>query len=183
VTKVVCLLTGDKYPQDYIIKLYRGLQKHTTQPFDFEVITETKYPGWWGKMEQFPPKERIILLDVDLVITGNVDFLFEYQGQFCCWRDPWADGLNGSVHSIAPGFGESFRKVFDSDPDAFMRRYYSDQEFLRDYTLPDYWPSDLIKSYKADSLEDGPRDSRIVVFHGKPKPHEIKTGWVAEAWQ
>jgi len=181
--KVVCLCTGDKYPPEYVNKLWRGLQNYTAFNVELEVIRQTKYPGWWGKIEQFPPKERIILMDIDLVITGNIDFLFEYQGPFCAWRDPWADGLNGSVHSIAEGFGESLRAEFERQPETYMRRYYSDQEFLRDHTVPDYWHDGLIQSYKADNCEHSPGAARIVVFHGHPKPHEIKTGWVTEQWK
>lgn len=181
--KVVCLHTGDKYPFEYVEKLYRGLCRHTSNDFVFEVVTKTRYPGWWGKIEQFAPMERIVLLDIDIVITGNVDFLFEYDGPFCAWKDPWQDGLNGSVHSIAPGFGQNMKTTFMENAAAFMRQYKTDQDFLRDYTVPDYWPHGLIQSYKAQGLQESPKDARIVVFHGYPKPDDINDGWVKELWQ
>jgi len=181
--KIVALLTGDKYPKEYIVKLYRGLLENTKYPFELEVVTKTKYPGWWGKLEQFGRDERILLLDVDLIITGNIDFLFEYEGPFCAWHDPRDDGMNGSVNSIGPGFGTAVREIFDKAPDKYMHSYYSDQEFLRDHTQPDYWDKGLIQSYKFDHLDAGPGDARIVVFHGHPKPHEIWDGWVKEYWQ
>ena len=180
--RVVALRTGNKYGPEYAERLYTGLARNTTVPFEFEVITETKYPGWWGKIELFPPKERIVVLDLDVVITGNVDFLFEYDGPFCAWKDPWAEGLNGSVHSIAPGYGEQLRATFEKAPHKIMLAYLSDQEYLRTQTKPDYWPAGLVKSYKADHLEKGPGAARIVVFHGLPKPHQAG-GWVKEIWR
>jgi hypothetical protein len=179
--RVVVLRTGDKYGLEYATRLYTGLARNTTVPFEYEVITETKYPGWWGKIELFNPKERLVVLDLDIVITGNVDFLFEYDGPFCAWKDPWSSGLNGSIHSIAPGYGKELRAVFEAMPKQIMREFYSDQEFLRTQTKPDYWPDGLIQSYKAQSLEQSPKAARIVVFHGNPKPHECG-GWVKEMW-
>lgn len=180
--RVVALRTGNKYGPEYAERLYNGLARNTTVGFDYEVITETKYPGWWGKIELFNPKERIIVPDLDIVITGNVDFLFEYDGPFCAWKDPWAEGLNGSIHSIAPGYGKELREVFEASAKKIMWEYHSDQEFLRTQTKPDYWPAGLIQSYKAQNLKDSPGDARIVVFHGNPKPHECG-GWVREVWR
>jgi hypothetical protein len=181
-THVVCLCTGDKYPFIYVDRLYRGLTKNTTHPFVFQPVTVSRYPGWWGKMEQFAPTQRTLLLDIDIVITGNVDFLFEYGGQFCAWKDPWQPGMNGSVYALAPGFGAAIKEKFVANADTIMRQYYSEQEFLRDQTSPEYWPAGRIKSYKADHLEGGPSDARIVVFHGRPKPHECGN-WVRDYWK
>lgn len=181
--KVVCLCTGNKYPAVYVEKLYSGFARNTTVPLDFEVIRETKYPGWWGKIEQFAPKERIILIDIDVVITGNVDFLDEYQGEFCAWADPLTQQIAGGLHSIAPGFGQEMMDRFFSNPSRWMNMYYSDQEFLRDYVKADYWPKGLVQSYKFDSLEDGPKDARIVQFHGDPKPAALPAHhWVWKYW-
>jgi hypothetical protein len=42
---------------------------------------------------------------------------------------------------------------------------------------------DAIVSYKRDRCEGGPPPRACIVnFHGRPKPCDITTGWVAEDW-
>lgn len=132
----------------------------------------------------FAPKERLIYLDLDLVIVGNVDFLFDYNGPFCIWKDPWAAGFNSSVMSIGAGFGDYIKEGFLADPEKAMSAMNGDQDFIsRNLRAPpDLWPGGKVKSYKADHLEDGPKEAAIVVFHGDPKPHAFDRGWVHESW-
>ena len=77
---------------------------------------------------------------------------------------------------------KGLHNVLDKAPDKYMHSYYSDQEFIRDHAVPDYWPEGLIQSYKMDHCIESPGAARIVVFHGHPKPHEIWDGWVKETW-
>jgi hypothetical protein len=42
----------------------------------------------------------------------------------------------------------------------------------------------MFASYKADRLERiPPADASVVIFHGKPKPIDVLTGWVPEVWK
>jgi hypothetical protein len=185
--KVMCLRTGDKYGREYVDTLYRMLARHTTVNFDFECITESQWPGWWGKMDLFPAKERLVFLDLDIVITANVDFLFEYQGEFCAWEDPQQGKYNGSIYCVGPQFGNPIRELFLHNPGGVMRQFYSDQEFITHVIgLRDTWQKlapGKVKSYKCDRLEDGPGEAAIAVFHGDPKPHTFTRGWVKEHWR
>lgn len=184
--KIVCISIPPLYQdQDYVGRLLRGVQRNLTVPFEFEVRSRSEYPGWWSKLEIFPPKERIVFLDLDIIITGNCDFLFDYDGQFCAWRDPWSEGLNSSVMSIAPGFGKIIKESFLENPVGIMRRYHGDQDWIN-MCKPDvdFWPANKVKSYKADNLESGPREASICIFHGHPKPHEMAhLEWVRECWR
>jgi hypothetical protein len=153
--------------------------------FDFEVIRESQFPGWWGKMDCYPTTDRTIILDLDIVIAGNVDFLFEYEGEFCGWQDHQGAYYNGSIFSAAQGFGANIRNAFVANPSGIMGQFYADQEFITSIVgLGDTWQKQApgrVKSYKFDRLYDGPGDASIVVFHGPPKPHEVN-GWVKEFW-
>src|SRR5215471_2951818 len=71
------------------------------KPFTFQIITHSEYPGWWAKIDLFPPKERIVYLDLDIVICANVDFLFDYQGSFAMLRESKAEPA-ASPHSASP---------------------------------------------------------------------------------
>lgn len=184
--KVICIRTGEKYGPEYVTHLYDGLIRHTTCPWNFQVIQQSVFPGWWSKLLLFPPSERTIFLDLDVVLTGNVDFLFDYDGDFCIWGDPWNGKWNSSVMSIAPGFGTEVRDKFVKKDAQIMQAFYGDQEFLAS-VVPnaDLWQTvapGKVKSYKADHLEAGPGDASICVFHGDPKPATFLEGWVYEFW-
>jgi len=115
--KIVCLQVPPGYQEgDYVGKLFRGLSRNTSVPFEFECVTASKYPGWWGKLEVFDPPERVIFLDLDTVITGNVDFLFEYNGPFAILRDfgtPRGDNYGSAVMSISAGYGKQVDRFAD----------------------------------------------------------------------
>ena len=182
---VRCVCVGTKYSYDYVEKLERGLHRHTTYDFDFDCITRSKYPGWWAKMELFPAKERTIYLDLDVIILGNIDFLFEYKGPFCIMKN-FGGVYNSSVMSIAPGFGEEMKKDFVAESSLIMRYlYYGDQDYF-EAKIPDAdtWPVDKVVSYKQNYCgEMGPQGASIVICHGEPKPPELLyLPWVKEAW-
>jgi hypothetical protein len=128
--------------------------------------------------------ERIIYLDLDTVIAGNVDFLFEYAGQFAILRDfhHWWE-YGSAVMSIAPGFGRHIWENFTPD---VMARLHGDQNWIKEQVKDaDRWQDvapGKIGSYKVDGLQDGPKGFSVCCFHGRPKPHEVD-GWVTDAWR
>jgi hypothetical protein len=182
--KVICLCTPPKYQEgDWPGRLYRGLKRNTDRDFAFECRVQTEWPGWWGKMELFPATERTVYMDLDLVITGNVDFLWDYDGPLCVKRDLWGKYDTGLM-SIGPSYSAFLKDVFSRNPTRCMRDFKSDQDliaFLIDNA--DLWPEDKVKSYKADRLEDGPGCASIVHFHGHPKPDQLPANhWIKEYW-
>jgi len=190
--KIVCLQVPPGYQEgDYVGKLFRGLSRNTSVPFEFECVTASKYPGWWGKLEVFDPPERVIFLDLDTVITGNVDFLFEYNGPFAILRDfgtPRGDNYGSAVMSISAGYGKQVIEGFKTDADSIMKRLYGDGNWIRE-SAPgaDFWQDiypGKIKSFKVDDLENGPKGASIVCYHGSPRPHEMThLGWMREFWK
>lgn len=191
--KIICVNTGSKYRQHpYTMNLYRSLARNTVRDdWGFECITESEFPGWWGKIPLFAPDERVIYIDLDMVITGNMDFIFRYQGPFCIRRNPWPGKAwcDSSIMSIAPGFGAHIKERFLKSPDKIMAEWRSDQELIAAMvkeadTWQDFAPGKT-KSFKADKLWDGPDGASIVSFHGLPKPHEVVDSipWVKEHWQ
>jgi hypothetical protein len=188
--RVVCLRTGDRYGPEYVAYLEQAVRRSTDQPVLFEVIREgARFPGWWQKLCLFPPPQRTVFLDLDVVLVDSVEFLFDYVGDFCVWGDPWNGKWNTSVMAIAPGFGAEIRDRFLEDADAIMRRLHGDQDFVAEVLWPhaDTWQTvapGKVRSYKADHLEAGPAGAAIVVFHGQPKPHELPPEhWARRAWE
>ena len=200
-TSVVCIKVGNKYGPEYVNKLEKMVKKHTKHEYEFVCLTDdyndlkcqhvfpvgTHLQGWWSKLVLFKPHpvlkdKRILYIDLDTVIVGNIDFLFEYKGPFCILNDFWAPGYNSSVMSIEP-VGWTIYKDFHID---MIDKYTGDQDYITEMvSIADIWQGvapGRIGSYKADQLQNGPKDFSLVCFHGDPKPHTFTEGWVRDAW-
>ncbi len=209
-TTIVCVKVGTKYGPEYVNRLAKMVARHVSRPHRFLCLTDeasglecdyadigTNLSGWWAKLILFKPHrelegQRTIYLDLDTVIVGNVDFLFDYTGPFAILRDFYSSSRFGSaIMSIAPGFGKHIWENFTPD---VMNRIYGDQNWIMDQVVIGFW-QDLfpgkIGSYKADELQASPKDFAICCFHGNPRPHEAispvvlkgQTGWVDEHWR
>ena len=176
--EVVCLNVGTKYTHDYEMRLYEALCRHTTTGFNFRIIRDEHFPGWWNKLLLFPPSVRTVFLDLDTVIVGNSDFLFAYEGPFCILEDFYYAGAYGSaVMSIAPGFGEQIRTSFLADSARIMHQCWGDQDWIRQQVpKADLWqqlyPGKIV-SYKVHCQEEMPTDAALVCFHGEPKQTDL----------
>jgi hypothetical protein len=102
---IICVHVGDRYSKDYVEKLYRGIQRHSSQPFQFTVLNDgatydlgfgnvrvipvdhysyiTADRAWWYKMQAF--REDVVqpgsnlLIDIDTVIVGDCDKFWQFQ--------------------------------------------------------------------------------------------------------
>lgn len=84
------------HTKEYVYRLKRSLEGNTTVPFSFFCLTNESLPGietipigesgTWAKMELCGPsiKGRVYYLDIDTVLTGNVDFFLNTDTSFFC---------------------------------------------------------------------------------------------------
>ena len=95
---VACVWWGTKFPIDYVINLKASIERNTTVDHKFICFSdkdvpniETRilkkgYDGWWNKLQLFDCShglsERVIYFDLDTLITGDLDWLFNYNGNF-----------------------------------------------------------------------------------------------------
>jgi hypothetical protein len=195
--KIVTLNIGTKY-QGYTEKLYSALKRNTTHDFSFECITEQRFPDpCWDKMQMFAEPNindtdyfaQTVYIDVDTVITGNVDFLFEYTGRFAIVRNWYTGRYAGGLMSIGRRFdARGLYEKFIGNARC-IAAHYLDQDWLYEiYPNADFF-QDLapgkIKSFKADNVAaQGPGDASIVMFHGQTLPHHLtQQEWVVEHWR
>lgn len=153
--------------------------------------------GWWNKLylfspEAFPAGERILYFDLDTVITGPLDAIAAYRGPFAILRDVYRqNGLQSSVMAWEVG-GYDFWSLWhrlgcpmtELGDQGFIEQafdQYSDV-FGSPYILQETFPGKL-RSYKVDCRTTIPRGTSVVFFHGHPRPHEVKSGWVPEVWK
>lgn len=64
----------------------------------------------------------------------------------------------------------------------FYERQWRDNPLQKIDFLQDILPNQF-KSYKADARYAIPKGTRVVCFHGLPRPHEVKDGWVPDIWK
>ena len=97
----VCVCWGDKYPFEYVQKLYNMVQRNTTVEHKFIVFTDNvsmhgklspeieirkffhhDYEGWWNKLQLFSPEADLVgenlYMDLDVVILENIDDFFNH---------------------------------------------------------------------------------------------------------
>jgi len=190
---VTCVKVGTRYGPEYVNRLASMVARHSTRPHRFLCLTddpigvecETAYvgtdlPGWWAKLVLFKPHpelvgQRVVFLDLDTVIVGNVDFLLDYRGPFAILQDfYWPKKYGSAIMSIEAGFGQQVWELFKAKE---IGRYPGDQEWIqRHISHPDLW-QDLapkkIASYKVDILESGHKGESVICFHGEPKPADL----------
>jgi len=205
-TVVVCIKVGKKYGPEYVNRLYYAVERYTTAEYRFLCLTddpaglecdwapiETDLPGWWAKLVLFKPhswlaRRRVVYLDLDTVIVGNIDLLFTYQGPLAIatnWNDPRE--YASLLMNIGPDVGTHIWDRFQYDPKEYMQYYKGrgDQGWISDTyehadLIDDLYPR-LLGSYKIHQLQDGPGNYKIIAFHGQPKPHELRN-WAYDRW-
>lgn len=175
--KVLCLKHGEKYSAEYVNKLYNMIRRHCTLDYEFVCLTDNsadidprvkiiKLPGgiegWWCKPYMFskdlPLNGTILYIDLDVVISNNIDKLFTYQpNQWCTVRDftrtmrPNWNKYNSSVvrfnHGQLPYVWDEFTK----NQKEIQRRLHGDQDWLYEATTSKpavLYPDSWIQSWK-----------------------------------
>lgn len=213
-TNVVCIKQGRLYGPHYANILYNSLRRNSTIPFRFVCFTDDRegldpaiearpFPymlrGWWCKIPLFAPApciadDQIVAIDLDVVITGNIDWLLTYRGDFCAVRD-WTRSkyYNGSLWSLRAGKNTHVWEKFVDQGDEVMKTYYSDQEWIREQipqadTFQDLFPGNVLSfAQHFNNLEkpEFSKEASIYLFHGFPKPSEAakRILWVREHWR
>lgn len=219
---VVCVKQGSFYGPTYVNRLYSMVARNTKRDFRFVCFTENRegideqvecrplpyhLHGWWCKIPLFAPPyclgdEQIVAIDLDVVITGNIDFILDWRGDFCAlatWQTvnnvDAPKYYNGSLWSLRPGYATHVWENFAQHGDEIMKTHYSDQEYLSEQlpgapTFNHLFP-DKIKGFNTHYWNLQPKDrpahpelTPLWILHGFPKNSEIcKTvDFVKEHW-
>lgn len=154
---------------------------------------------------------QFLYFDLDVVITGNLDWITQLpQNQFWTIRDfkylqrPTWQGINSSVMYWNT---QRFCYVWDSFQkhklEDVITRYKGDQDFITAKLAKKdlrFFDEQSIQSWRWQ-VHDGGQDlqtrkyrnpgggarenpaTSIVVFHGKPKPHEVTDPYILRNWR
>lgn len=215
---IVCLKWGTKYGAQYVNRLYWGVKRNTTLPFNFHCFTENpedinkeiithdlpykKLDGWWNKLylfsEEVPIEGRIFYIDLDTLITGNIDPIMSHDGGFVVLRDFFtgiASGIrtndyvgSGLMSFEAHKYSHIWEKFMENPASIIASiKPHGDQVWImRQQPERLYWqdlfPNQVV-SFKVHCRNQLPPDARIVCYHGKPSIPDsmLKTSRV-HAW-
>ena len=207
---ICCIKAGTKYGPKYVNALASMVERNVHfAGYDFVCFTDDpkginphirtfplpcKLEGWWQKVGLFKPRidgiytDKILFLDLDVVIAGSLDPILEMDTDWAICHDwpeeikPGDTDYNSSAFLLKAGSQPQVWKDFDmrfATPEG-------DQAWIQEKAPgADLFPYDWTPSYKLRSLhlqEKPPEDAKVVVFHGNPKPPECG-GWVLDMWQ
>jgi hypothetical protein len=164
---------------------------------------------WWYKMQAFRPDvaaEENLLMDIDIVAVSNLDELWAYTpDQFMIIQDfnrhwyPLYDRNNSSVVRFNRPHAADIWPRWCTDPISWMRKYRGDQDwFDAEHPNMQQWPKEWIMSWKwevfggglkfpgrPDTFSDITRldlRTKLLVFHGKPDPHDVDDPIIHQNW-
>lgn len=198
------------YGPDDVCRVASSIRKNTRMPHDIVCITDWEpehFPsdirviplwddhrdlgGCYVRLKAFSPEmrdiigERFIWLDIDCVITGNLDPVFSRREDAVFWRSCTVSSLpmNGSMVLQTAGARAQVWSTFQGAESAAITRGLnmvgSDQAWMA-YVLGHdeaVWTSrrDGVCAFKRDCFKWLPPDARIVFFPGRTKPTNART--------
>ena len=145
-----------------------------------------------------------LFLDIDQIVTGDLDRFFDYRpGEFCIIRN-WVEGRKRLFRRV-PFCGNSscFRfdageksdyiyRTFLSEADQAMTKalYTTEQAYMTHavgFDKINFWPENFVRSFKRSCMWPWPLnhfltprfnpDTGILCFHGKPSPEQAIAGY------
>jgi glycosyltransferase involved in cell wall biosynthesis len=206
---IVCVKHGTMYGPEYVNRLFDMVRRNLPAGnYRFTCFTEDAtgidpeyhirplpegLSGWWNKLYLFkeglfPKGERVIFFDLDTVIVGQLDAIVNYSGAFATLRDFWRpEGLGPAVILWEAGQHTAIWQRFDDAGRPLEG--HGDQSWLQWYfvnkpldILQDHFPGDFV-SFKTHCHPYPPKGTKVVCFHGEPRPHNCNVPWVADVWK
>jgi hypothetical protein len=216
-------LWGTKYDQSDVAKLYGGLKRNLKQPFRFILFSSQPYnlpkaerypipirdmeltyvPGCFARLRMFDPEfqaahrinGRLVCIDLDTVLTGNLDPLFDRSEPFVILQG--ANSLNpcpytGALMMLRTGAYPQLWSDFNIATVAQIpfHEFPDDQGWIH-FKVPDAagWKAGKngVYAFCKPGWPSGtylPRDARLVTFNGWRSPKEFSRScdWIRKYW-
>lgn len=200
---------GPKYTRNYLDHLMNSVERNLSKPYDWIVITDRAYeipniktiqpPGtcrtWWNKLymfsDQLPADRHYLYFDLDTVIISNMDEMVKTSQEPGLWI---CQDFNRAFHadypisnsSVMAWQGNSQQHIWDEfaiNPQYFMSKQHGDQDWItRKAKKINWWHKEWVISYKWE-LDQLSSRTKILAFHGEPKPHQCTDELVKRNWR
>lgn len=221
---IICMKWGTRYGADFVNRLYNSIQRHTErntrlicftddssgintnvqcQPIPDIDLPDDQINTPWRKLTMwaYPLADiegDVLFLDLDLVITGCLDDMFDFEaGRFCVirnWTQPNANIGNTSCFRFPAGKYTHIFEDINANSEAILKKYRIEQVYIsREIDDMVFWPSLWCASFKHTLLPkwplnffktpELPRDTKVIAFTGKPDQDEAVIGvWPVKKW-
>lgn len=200
---------GYRYTSDWVNRLKNMVARNLPLEHVFACVTDDPegldadivpieapgLPGWWNKIAAFDPKsilaDRIMVLDLDILIVGDLTPMVDYDAPFVTvrqWkaiRSPKTVPLyQGSVYVFDKG---ACRDVWERFDPTVISRFRSDGDWLahlhpNEATFPDGWVVGI-----RDHMDGPPAQAKVMlcmeVFGGKNDLAARNLDWVERIWR
>lgn len=212
---------GNKYSDADVARLAAGVRRNMKQAFRFLLITDdiesappgvepwairdpelTKIPGCFARLRMFDPEwmawhdiDWLVCLDLDLIVTGPLDELFDRNIPFKILQGANAVNpcpYNGSMMMIRKDAHQKVWSEFSINAawKVPWHEFPDDQGWIW-HKVPNAagWKAghDGVYAFQKPGWpagDDLPRDARIVAFPGCRSPEKFKhLGWVKQHWR
>jgi len=208
---VATWIWGKKYNGQYIARLKRGLQRGLKQPHRFVLFEpwpgdEALFAGCFVRLRMFNPSfqrywgiaagVRVVCVDLDVIITGELDPLFDRPESFCILTGANAANpcpYNGSLIMFRAGAHWDLWQDFSLEEAAKIPKYeFPDDQGWIAARLPNAagWKAGSasgVYAFKKPGWPKGdalPGDARMVCFPGARDPSQFThLSWVKEYWR
>lgn len=229
---VLTLKWGTYYSADFVNRIYRGVSRHLHRPFRFVCVTDDPtgldagidaqpFPsapegnawGFWPNIfiklllfrDGFADlKGPTLFLDIDQIITGDLDCFFDYKpGEFCIIHN-WIE-FRKRIFCRVPPIGNSscfrfeagqmnyvYEKYLSEIGRAMDQKHFRTEQAFLTYAVAsrqkvNWWPADWVASFKRACAWPWPlnhvlvprfrKGTRILCFHGNPNPDQAIVGF------
>lgn len=197
-----CVLkSGGDYKPEHVRVLAKQVETHTTVSYRFvcysdidtipgveTIKLEGEFEGWWAVPEVFRNQGPTIITGIDTVIYQNIDALFKIAINSSS-EDFWMIRAFANPNKTASGI-----MIYNGDWSWLWEEYKTanaSKSFRgeQDYTISKLKERNItpkiiqdafqgIYSWKKHCRAYGiPSDCRVILFHGKPRPHEVPELW------
>lgn len=204
---------GDKYPQVYLDRWKSGILRNLHQPFHFGVFAPkeedeylTKISGCMCRLRMFDPEwqaehniepgDRIVLCDLDVVITGGLDVVFDRDEDFVILQGANASNpcpYNGSLQLLKAGTHSDVWSDFSTDAVNRVSWYdFPDDQAWLAAKIPNAagWKAGKesgVYAFQKPGWPNGvalPPEARIVCFPGWRDPARFdQLQWIRKHWR
>ena len=211
---IICMKWGNRYNYKYVNNLYLSIKKFTKNQTKLICFTDNdknihkdvickplpkiKIPEEialtpWKKLSvwQYPLNEisgDVLFLDLDLVITNNLDKFFNYKPNTFCVIENWTQiGKEIGNTSCFRFPTQKYTYIFDEfekNSYSIWKKFHIEQVYIsKTIEKQNFWPKNWCQSFKHNLLPiwplriwkpaNLPIDTSIVAFTGKPDPEDV----------
>lgn len=208
---VITWVWGTKYPGHYVQRLEAAVSRNLVQDYRFLVCTPphadehlTRIPGCFARLRTFSPSwqrqhgmaegDRIVCLDLDLIVTGSLDEVLDRQEPFVILQGIHTANncpYNGSVWMLRAGYRPDVWDDFTLEAAGKVPffEFPEDQAWMA-AKMPNagaFGPSNGVFAFGKPGWPKGdrpPSDARIVAFPGHRDPSQFThLPWVKQNWR